>query len=49
MSVATTLGQVVYTLPEIADAGDAQMIRGLLRPPLTPPLPERSHGSLDRQ
>ena len=23
MSVATTLGQVVYTLPEIADAGDA--------------------------
>ena len=22
MSVATTLGQVVYTLPEIADAGD---------------------------
>ena len=24
MSVATTLGQVVYTLPEIADAGDPQ-------------------------
>ena len=26
MSVATTLGQVVYTLPEIADAGDPQCI-----------------------
>ena len=41
MSVATTLGQVVYTLPEIADAGDLHaQISGRLRPPLMPLLPE---------
>ena len=50
MSVATTLGQVVYTLPEIADA---VILRAQTsgRPP-APPMPlcsRPSHGSLDRQ
>ena len=51
MSMATTLGQVVYTLPDIADTGD---------PPCTdqvggydhrdcPSCTSRSHSSLDRQ
>ena len=50
MSVATTLGQVVYTLPRIAKAGDlhAQTSGGPPAPP-TRRLPGTSHGSLDRQ
>ena len=43
MPVTTTLGQVVYTLPKIAEARmvlRVLMIRGRLRPPLTSLLPE---------
>ena len=45
MSVVTTLGQVVYTLPKIADAGDlrAQMIHGRLRPSSMPLMPDTAH------
>ena len=51
MSVATTLGQVVYTLPEIANAGDprAQISGRRPAPSNAPSSPNRSHGSLDRQ
>ena len=51
MSVATTLGQVVYTLPEIADAGDLQC-RDHWTATTTANAPHarlRSHRSLDRQ
>ena len=51
MSVATTLGQVVYTLPEIADAGDSPCTDQWAATSTTnaPDCPRPSHGSLDRQ
>ena len=50
MSVATTLGQVVYTLPKIADAViHAQMNWTATNTTNAPICPRLSHGNLDRQ
>ena len=52
MSVATKLGQVVYTLPKIAEAGDPPCTDDTWTATSTtnaPDAPNSSHGSLDRQ
>ena len=52
MWVATTLGQVVYTLPKIADAGDSPCTDDTWTATSTTNAPSTrclSHGSVDRQ